>query len=133
MNQQKKIGKYLFRNDMILIVTLLIASALAIVYLFVFRKGGNVVKVTVDGQNYGTYSLYQNISEDIITGENGENLNRFVISEGKVYMEKASCPDGICVAHRAVFRDGESIVCLPNRVVVTVVSDDDELSADIVA
>ena len=48
-------------------------------------------------------------------------------------MENASCPDGICVSHRPIFRDGESIVCLPNRVVITVVSDGDTASPDIVA
>lgn len=121
------------RNDVILIVSVLLVSAVALVYLFVFRKQGDTVKVTVDGKLYGTYSLSQNHSENIHTGQNGEELNRFVINDGKVYMEKASCPDGICVAHRSVFRDGESIVCLPNRVVITVISDSSDESVDIVA
>lgn len=131
MNERKNNGRHL-RNDCIFIISVLLLSVVALVYLFVLRKEGNFVKVTVDGKEYGTYSLYENVSEEIVTGENGENLNRFVIRDGKVYMENASCPDGICVAHRAVFRDGESIVCLPNRVVVSVVTDDGD-SADVVA
>lgn len=133
MEEQKTGGRIQLRNDVILIVSVLLVSAVALVYLFVFRKQGDTVKVTVDGKLYGTYSLSQNHSENIHTGQNGEELNRFVINDGKVYMEKASCPDGICVAHRSVFRDGESIVCLPNRVVITVISDSSEESADIVA
>lgn len=121
------------RNDVILVVLLLAISALAFVYLFMFRKGGDTVKVTVDGREYGTYSLSQDISKDIVTGENGDNFNSFVINDGKVYMSSASCPDGICVNHSAIFRDGESIVCLPNRVVITVISDGDGDCADIVA
>ena len=47
-------------------------------------------------------------------------------------MEKATCPDGICVSHTPIFRDGESIVCLPQRVVITVVSNNDTDTPDIV-
>ena len=133
MEEQKTGGRIQLRNDVILIVSVLLVSVVALVYLFVFRKQGDTVKVTVDGKLYGTYSLSQNHSENIHTGQNGEELNRFVINDGKVYMEKASCPDGICVAHRSVFRDGESIVCLPNRVVITVISDSSDESVDIVA
>ena len=35
-------------------------------------------------------------------------------------MEWADCPDQICVNHRPVSRNGESIICLPNEVVVSV-------------
>ena len=35
-------------------------------------------------------------------------------------MEDADCPDQICVNHRAISRDGESIICLPNQTVVTI-------------
>ena len=125
--------KFHLRNDIIFIAVLLAVSAIAFVYLFIFRKEGDVVKVTVDGKEYGIYSLNDEVTENIITGEKGQNLNSFVISGGKVSMENASCPDGICVSHRPIFRDGESIVCLPNRVVITVVSDGDTASPDIVA
>ena len=133
MKQQKNIKSARFRNDLILICSVLVVAAASLIYLFFFRGEGDVVRVTVDGELYGIYSLNENLSLDIVTGENGENINSFVISDGKVYMQKASCPDGICVAHRPVFRDNESIVCLPNRVVITVVSDDNQDSPDVVA
>ena len=120
------------RNDIILIVSLLLVAALGMLYLFKFRNAGNTVKVTVDGKLYGTYSLTKNITEDIITGKSGENLNRLVISDGKAYIEKATCPDGICVGHAPIFRDGESIVCLPQKVVVTVITNNSADSPDII-
>lgn len=132
MNKQKNIGGVHLRNDIIFIAALLLMAAAGLVYLFVFRVGGNVVEVTVDGEVYGVYSLSENTTCEIRTGKNDENINRFVIADGKVYMQDASCPDGICVAHRPIFRDGESIVCLPNRVVVTVITQETEDSADIV-
>lgn len=122
----------LIRNDIILILCLLIVAAIGILYLFVFRNQGNTVKVTVDGETYGIYSLSENVTEDIYTGENHQHHNRLIIKNGKAYMETASCPDGICVKHAPIFRDGESIVCLPNRVVVTVITSDNSDNPDII-
>jgi hypothetical protein len=120
------------RNDIILIVSLLLVAALGMLYLFKFRSAGDTVRVTVDGKLYKTYSLSQDITEDIITGENGEYLNRLVIKDGKAYIERATCPDGICVDHSPIFRDGESIVCLPQRVVVTVITNNSADSPDVI-
>lgn len=120
------------RNDIILIVCLLLVALIGVLYLFKFRSPGDTVKVTVDGKLYGTYLLSQNITEDIVTGENGEFLNRLVILNGKAYIETATCPDGICVEHSPIFRDGESIVCLPQRVVVTVITHNGNNTPDII-
>jgi len=35
-------------------------------------------------------------------------------------MQEADCPDQVCVNTRPADREGQSIVCLPNRVVVEV-------------
>ena len=52
----------------------------------------------------------------------GENSVR--IEKGKVFVEKADCPNQICV-NTAPIRDiGQSIVCLPHRVVVSVTAMD---------
>jgi hypothetical protein len=115
------------RNDIILVLCLLLIAVIGLAYLYLFRDTGDTVKVTVDGNQIGIYSLNENMTKDIITGEKGENLNRLIIKDGKAYMETATCPDGICVNHNPIFRDGESIVCLPNGVVVTIIKNDDDL------
>ena len=120
MNNRDNIKKHSLRNDIILITAVILAAVIGLIYLNFFRSPGDSVTVTVDGEVYGVYSLSVNITEDIYTGDNNENLNRFVIKDGKALMETATCPDGICVSHKSIFRDGESIVCLPNRVVITV-------------
>lgn len=120
------------RNDLILILCILMVAAAGLVYLNYFRSPGNMVTVSVDGENYGMYPLSQDITEDIYSGDNNQNHNRLVISGGEAYMETATCPDGICVAHKSIFRDGESIVCLPNRVVITVTTEDNTDSPDII-
>ena len=47
-------------------------------------------------------------------------------------MKEADCPDQICVRHKAISKSGESIVCLPHKVVVEI-SSEEEQDVDIVA
>lgn len=110
------------RNDIIFISVLLLFFLAVGACFFFLRGDGDTVTVEVNGQLFGTYPLSRDHTVEIRTGDDGEALNLLVIKDGKAYMEKATCPDGICVAHKAVFREGECIVCLPHRVIVTVSS-----------
>lgn len=111
-----------WRNDLLLIGGLVLLAAAGILYLFCFRPAGNTVQITIDGKPYKTFALDRAVTEEIRTGE--EDCNTLIIRDGKAYMQSATCPDGLCVDHPPIFRQGESIVCLPNRVVVTVVTAD---------
>lgn len=115
---EKNEKKRLRRNDVIFIVALLAVVAIAGACLYFFRGEGNTVTVSVNGKEIATYFLNEDRVEDIHTGENG--LNRLIIKDGKAWVQEASCPDGICAAHKPIHREGESIVCLPNKVVITV-------------
>ena len=42
---------------------------------------------------------------------------------GKPVWKKQNCPDKICVNHAAISKKGETIVCLPHKVVVEVVDE----------
>lgn len=104
------------RNDIIFIAALLLVLTAIGACLLIFKKDGNIVEVTVDGELYGAYSLDKNQTIEIKT-ENGYNI--LVIEDGKAYISEASCPDGVCSSHNPIpswFSD--SIICLPNKVVV---------------
>ena len=115
----KSVGRT-FRNDLILIVALVLFLAVLGTVFFFSRAEGDTVVVTIDKKTFGTYPLSEDVTVDIVTGEQGEHLTRLVIRDGRACMATASCPDGICAEHKPIHRNGESIVCLPNRVVVTV-------------
>lgn len=63
----------------------------------------------------------------------GTSYNLLVLSENGVAMEAADCRDQICVNHRPVSRGGESIICLPHRLVVEIAGGTDESAPDAVA
>lgn len=43
-----------------------------------------------------------------------------VIKDGEANMQEADCPNQICVHHSPISHKGETIVCLPNRVIVEI-------------
>ena len=116
------------RNDLILISALLAVVAIAALIMLITRTEGDRVIVTVDGAEYESYPLSRDTEVDILTGDSQQQLNRLVIKDGKAYVETATCPDGICAAHKPISFDGESIVCLPHKVVITVFRDSPERS-----
>ena len=109
------------RNDVIFVSFLAVFCIAVCVWVY---KGGSVegsnILITVDGAEYGTYSLFE---EQIITVGEGETKNIIEIKGGKAYMREASCPDQLCVDQNEISFDKESIICLPNKVVITVISD----------
>ena len=128
-----KNGGRKFRNDIIFISVLLVTVAMLGIFFFLFRGEGDTVTVEVDGKHFGTYTLSEERTVEIRTGKNGEELNLLVIKNGMAYVETATCPDGICAGHKPISREGESIVCLPHRVVIKTHTAKDQQKPDIVA
>ena len=74
--------------------------------------------ITQDGKLQGTYPLSENQTIYIPSKENP--INSFRIENGTIYMLQANCPDKICVHHKPISKNGETIVCLPNKVIVVI-------------
>ncbi|MBQ2815231.1 MAG: NusG domain II-containing protein [Clostridia bacterium] len=118
MLKSNKIKKV--RNDIILVAIILSLSLIGFLIFKLTMKDGNHISVSINGKEKYSYSLSDSIETDIITGENGENTNTLVIKDCKAYIKSATCPDKICVGHRPISKDGETIVCLPHKIVISV-------------
>lgn len=111
----KRFGKKDF-----LLIGALFALALVVwagIGLFESEKGAYAV-VTVDGTLYGRYSLDKPQEISITVGD--EVTNVLQIKDEKADMIHAECPDQLCVHQHSISKSTESIVCLPNKVVVTI-------------
>ena len=106
------------RIDIIVIASLLLLSIGILLFSTLTRTEGATVTVTVDGVTVGEYPLDRN---GLYTINNGTNM--LTIGDGVAYMSYSSCPDHICENTGKVRYVGEQIVCLPNRVTVTVTGD----------
>ena len=114
-------GKQKRKNDIILIVSFLTVILLSVLLLFLFRTEGDSVIVSVNGKVYGEYSLNTDTEVEI---KSGDGYNVLVIKDGEAFVKSASCRDGICSSHRHIRYNGESIICLPNDVVIEIRSQD---------
>ena len=118
---------------MILIGVLVLTLSLAGLLWYTCRPEGDTVGVKVNGEVYGTYLLSETVTVDICTGKNQNQHNVMVIEDGRVRVQSATCPDGICAGHKPIHRDGESIVCRPHGLVITVHATAESQQPDVIA
>ena len=111
---------------MIIAAVLLIALVSALVVFFT-RDNGTWCAVSVDGKTLAAFPLSKD-TEYVIPIDNGNNT--LTITDGKASISFADCPDKICVAHKPISYDGESIVCLPHKVVVSVSEERPQIDGD---
>ena len=114
-------NKRVSKNDMAFLGILFAVLLLVLLCCFLFRgSNGETVQITIDGEIYGTYSISEDQEIPIII--NHRTTNVLKISDGKADMVEADCPDKLCIHQKAISKNNETIVCLPNKVVVTVIS-----------
>lgn len=109
-------------NDFLLISGLLILSCFLLLLQYLLKKPGAYVYVTVEGEQVGSYPLTEEKQIPIHT-ERGYNL--LVIADHKASIQEADCPDGLCASSHPISRQGESLICLPHQLVVTVENAED--------
>ena len=114
------------KADLLLLAAALVFGAVLAAVLLLRASGCGTVEVRVAGTVTAGYPLDRDASYTI-TGANG-GTNLLVIEDGAARIEEASCPDGVCVHTGRIRRNGQSIVCLPNQVVVEIVSETENSS-----
>ena len=125
MNNKKKI-----KNDIILAVIVIAVAATGLLLVNVFRTEGSFAVIKIDGKETERYPLSVNTEVVIETGDDGRNT--LVIEDSKAFMKDANCPDKICEGHSKISYKGETIVCLPHKVVIEIVADNSENELDVV-
>lgn len=106
----------LLPGDVILCV---IVAMLAVLILFIqaFRPSGADYVEIFDDCGKTSYSL--SVNREIKVESNSYTLS-VVIEDGAVSVTASDCPDHICVDMGEISKSGESIICVPAQVVVTV-------------
>lgn len=110
------------KMDIILIcVVLMLAGGL----YFFFASGaedGSYAVIFVDGEELTCLPLDE---DTIYKVEHEDGYNTVEIRSGYAVMQEADCRDQICVEHKHIHRVGETLVCLPHKLVVEIKGDSD--------
>ena len=119
------------KADFLLIGAVLCVAGVLLLVLFVGGRKGAAVTVAIDGETVDVLPLNEDLTKEYTDADGGKNL--LVIENGKARIAQADCPDKLCAKHRPVSRSGESIICLPHRLVVTVTNETASDGVDAVA
>ncbi|MGN0377648.1 MAG: NusG domain II-containing protein [Suilimivivens sp.] len=122
MSKDKKELLRKLRGDIIVVSLVLIMAFLAFLipcFMHAAQTASEVV-ILQDGEETGRYSLLENRTITVSFHDEGYNL--ILISEGKVSVTDADCPDKLCVKQRDISKNGESIICLPHKLVIMIES-----------
>lgn len=109
------------KEGLLIVIILLISGALLLANRIIFSKPANQVEISVNGEVVRILDLDQDA--DILIQGYGDGTNRFVIQDGKVHVSEATCPDKLCMHQGWVQITGESLVCLPNRVMARIIGE----------
>lgn len=115
------------KSDLVLGLALLVFCAVTAWFAYGSGAPGGVIRITVDGEVFGEYPLDQ---DRTIAVETSFGHNEVTVAAGRAYMSEADCPDGYCLRqHKSqggICSTEQTLVCLPNRVVVSVVQSPEE-------
>ena len=109
------------KKDLLLIVIILAIAAVGFtVNYYIQKKPAAQLEITVDGKVIELLDLNKD-TEMTIGGWNG-GTNHLIIQDGMAWVDEATCPDKVCIHQGKVTMNRQMIVCLPNRMVATVVA-----------
>ncbi len=111
------------KADWIILISAMLLFGSLMLGMSFYRQNGASVVVSVDGREVAAYPLDEDRTEVIRGYDGGENV--LSISGHSATILSADCPDKSCVHQKAIRFDGETIVCLPHRVMVLIRSDEE--------
>lgn len=100
----------------ILIFAVLTAICVAASLPLLFGEDASYAEITSHGK------LIKTVSLDIDQQFTVDGHNTVTVKDGKIAVTWADCPDGYCVS-RGFRSSGGDIVCLPNRLVISFVGE----------
>ena len=96
--------------------------ALAVLLVFLLRpaEGSNLTAViTLDGETVAQYRLDQLSQPVTLTVDEGTYPLTIRAEQGRICIEHSDCPSQDCVRTGWISRPGQQIICLPNRLVIS--------------
>ena len=115
MKKQHSVIKSKYRLDIIVISVIIAVSLLLLLILNISKKEGAVAVVEIDGNTVAKYPLSTSGEYPLNGG-----TNVLIIEDGTACVCYSSCPDHTCERTGKVRYVGQTIVCLPNRVSITI-------------
>lgn len=122
--------------DLMLIVIFVIISFFPAIYFaradYKAEKSAKYLEIQIDGKLSKKIKLTGNTEKKTIRIERNGDLNVVEIDGETVRMIEANCHDLLCTKVKPISKSGETIVCLPHKVVLQITGEnnsDEDINA----
>ena len=119
------------KRDIILIMILVIIALISFAVLHYWGNGQERIaaEISVDGKpvHYVALQNMQQQKELSVQGPLGDTIVQ--VREGEARIIESPCPDKICVRAGWVKLAGQSAICVPNRIILRIVSEDNKVDS----
>lgn len=115
------------RADIIIILLVALLAIVSVLFMFGGNGSPEYVCVKLNGIVTAEYSL-DRTGEYELSGENGITLT-LVIEKDGVSVRHAECPDKLCEKTGKISGAGQSIICLPAKISISLEGGSEEIDA----
>ncbi|MBO5937462.1 MAG: NusG domain II-containing protein [Clostridia bacterium] len=121
MNTKSEIGRSITKGDIILIVSLIVISL--VMFVLSFSGSENLVaEIYVDGERAHSIALSE-VTESYTVNE---NYCQLLIEKDGVSFVFSDCGDKLCIKRGKLKNQGDTMACVPQKVVVILKADGKE-------
>ena len=111
--------------DYIIFAFIAILSIACFVYVqSVTNEQGSTVVIEINGEVVKKLDLN---TDTVYEVKNRDDYNIVEVKDGKVSVTESNCKDHICVNTPAISKVGQSIICLPHKLVVRIEGNDQKI------
>ena len=118
MNTESEIKRSITKGDIILIVSLIVISLAMFISSF-SQSESLIAEIYVDGEKARSIAL-EEVTESYTINE---NYCQLLIEKDGVSFAFSNCGDQLCVKKGKLKRQGDTMACVPEKVVVVLKSD----------
>ncbi|HHX02579.1 MAG TPA: NusG domain II-containing protein [Firmicutes bacterium] len=120
------------KGDLLIFVVLMVIGGVMLVNnLRQEKPTGNVAILEIDGVIVEKFDLDSDLEN--YRAETALGYNTLEFANGAVRVIEADCPDKICVNFGWIKHVGQTIVCLPHRLIIRIANESSDLELDGVA
>lgn len=111
------------RWDILLVAAILVVAGICYIYYSSNAKAGAYAVITVEDEMVQKLPLD---TDTTYTVQTPAGYNIVTIQDGYADVTEADCRDSVCVESKHISKTGETIVCLPHKMVVRIAGDTEQ-------
>lgn len=110
----------MIRGDRFLLLLISLLAALSAFFIYFKKDNPEQAIISVDGQVVNRINMKENNSSKLFFVEGVIGKSTIELHNGRVRMKESPCKNQICVHQGWIHSSGQSIVCLPGKIIIQV-------------